>query len=292
LVTRRIPTKGFRVVSYISSSLLKLPGARTFLIQLDGSLAGSSTFGLNIAPGALGSSVSSLAINNFSSSGISLGAGGTFLAGNYIGVDPTDGFTPRPNDNGISVSSDNNTIGSGTVAGRNIISGNTVDGLIVTGSNNLVIGNYVGTNAGGTAAVANGQYGIAISDLIGFGTASNNTVGGTVAGAGNLISGNTLGGVAMLQILTPVTGNVAQGNFLGTDATGLSALPNQGPGVIIAASDNTIGGTAAAAGNVISGNSSVGVEIEFLASSGNLVAGNLIGVNKNALSPFPMRRTV
>ena len=35
LVTRRIPTKGFRVVSYISSSLLKLPGARTFLNSPD-----------------------------------------------------------------------------------------------------------------------------------------------------------------------------------------------------------------------------------------------------------------
>ncbi len=37
LVTRRIPTKGFRVVSYISSSLLKRPGARTFLILYSGS---------------------------------------------------------------------------------------------------------------------------------------------------------------------------------------------------------------------------------------------------------------
>jgi titin len=145
----------------------------------------------------------------------------------------------------------------------------------------------VGTNAGGNAAVANGQYGIAISDFIGFGTASNNTIGGAAAGTGNLISGNTSGGVAILETLTPVTGNVLQGNLIGTDVTGLSALANQGPGVTIAAADNTIGGTAAAAGNVISGNLSVGVEIEFSVSTGNLVAGNLIGVNKNGNLALP-----
>ena len=78
------------------------------------------------------------------------------------------------------------------------------------------------------------------------------------------------------------TGNVVQGNFIGTDATGTVALGN-GDGVFIsyAASNNVVGGTSAAARNVISGNGGPGVELYFAGTSGNRVQGNRIGVAAN-----------
>ena len=66
------------------------------------------------------------------------------------------------------------------------------DGIEITGSgasNNAVLGNFIGTNAAGTAALGNGT-GVVIDN-----GASNNTIGGTGAGAGNVISGNSVDGI-------------------------------------------------------------------------------------------------
>ena len=84
--------------------------------------------------------------------------------------------------------------------------------------------------------------------------ASQNLIGGTNAGAGNVISGN-LGNGILLRGST-VFNNTIQGNFIGTDATGTNALPNTIAGVTIdtGSSSNLIGGTVAGARNVISGN--------------------------------------
>src|SRR5262249_7160502 len=70
-------------------------------------------------------------------------------------------------------------------------------------------------------------------------------------------------------------------NYIGTDVTGTLALANSGPGIEIStgAHDNTIGGMAAGAGNVISGNSGDGVKITDVTTSGNVVVGNRIGLN-------------
>src|SRR5262249_11418462 len=104
---------------------------------------------------------------------------------------------------------------------------------------------------------------------------TNNTIGGTAAGAGNVISGNGRG----VWISDPGTsGNVVQGNYIGTDATGTAALGNVNDGVRIetGASGNPIGGSAADAGNVISANLGNGISVNF---DGNLVQGNFIGTN-------------
>ena len=75
------------------------------------------------------------------------------------------------------------------------------------------------------------------------------------------------------------TGNVVQGNFIGTTANGLAARGNSGNGVYIDdASDNTIGGLTPSARNVISKNTSAGVRIEGSTSTGNVVQGNYIGL--------------
>ena len=77
------------------------------------------------------------------------------------------------------------------------------------------------------------------------------------------------------------TGNVVQGNMIGTNAAGSAALANHGDGVSIesGATANTIGGTATGARNVISGNTSDGVEITGAGTTGNVVEGDFIGTN-------------
>jgi hypothetical protein len=119
--------------------------------------------------------------------------------------------------------------------------------------------------------------------------APGNTIGGTAPGRGNVISGNTSAGVQILNDATVfdggpafnppgvATGNLLQGNFIGTSAAGNAAVPN-GKGVFINdASRNTVGG--AGAGNIISGNALAGLQILGDNATGNVVQGNLIGTD-------------
>src|SRR5262249_20394105 len=128
---------------------------------------------------------------HFSQNGILLGSDGNLIEGNYIGTDRS-GTSALGNFDGILSAGNNNTIGGisttpGTGAG-NVISGNTGNGIHLTGNQNLVAGNLIGTTATGTAALGNGN-GMLI-------WSNNNSVGGTTAGAMNVISGNNnpLGG--------------------------------------------------------------------------------------------------
>ena len=105
-------------------------------------------------------------------------------------------------------------------------------------------------------------------------SAGTTTVGGTAAGAGNLISGNDRDGVVFAS---PTSDNVVQGNFVGTDATGMTALGNSSSGVFLGGTGHTVGGTTASARNVISGNGTDGVG--FASPTGCLVQGNYIGTN-------------
>ena len=103
---------------------------------------------------------------------------------------------------------------------------------------------------------------------------------------GNVISGNTSGGLLISQLNT--NRNKALGNFIGVDATGLAPLPNGGFGVRIdqSAADNTIGGNTSADRNTISANAGDGVQISDGGTTGNLVAGNYIGTDVNGLNAF------
>src|SRR5439155_13012598 len=178
----------------------------------------------------------------------------------------------------------NNLIGGTTSAARNIISGNTspntARGVWMNNgaAGNMVEGNYIGLNAAGTGSLPN-DIGVLIE--VGSGTilgSHNNTVGGTVAGAGNFISGNS--GLGILITGSGTSINLVEGNTIGLNAAATpAALPN-GTGVSIAsgASNNTIGGTTTAAANVISGNTSgAGVLITDANTTGNTVEGNFIG---------------
>ena len=186
------------------------------------------------------------------------------------------GFSTRP-----VIELDGANAGSG-VSGLVITGGNAVvkgldiggfsqDGIDLEINNgDSIQGNFIGTDASGHAALANGGNGILIED-----GSSDNTIGGAAAGDGNVISGN--GNGPGVQIIGS-SGNVVQGNLIGTDASGTTALGNQYGVYITGSSDNTIGGAAAGAGNVISGNIRDGV---FILGDSNSVQGNYIGVDKS-----------
>jgi streptogramin lyase len=242
----------------------------TPIIELNGASAGPSASGLTIDAG--NSTVRGLVINRFSLSGIQLeNNGGDIIQGNYIGTDVTGTATLGNWSAGIDLRGSNNTIGGTTTGARNLISGNgnilLNHGINISGIANLVEGNYIGTNAAGTTALANGYDGVYLGG-------SNNTIGGTTAGARNLISGNRGYGIE-----TWGDGNLVEGNFLGTNAAGTGALVSSvlNAGIELVGSNNTIGGTTAGAGNLISGNAASGIQIGI--GNANLVEGNYIGTN-------------
>ncbi|MGO9587962.1 MAG: M12 family metallopeptidase [Limisphaerales bacterium] len=213
--------------------------------------------------------------------GIDIGnpvATGNFVQGNLIGLGAggTNGIANALGGVLLAAGAQSNTIG-GTVAGaRNVISGNTTAGVFFNGtgtSGNLVEGNYIGTDITGTNAIPNTLAGIYLP----YGTPGN-IIGGTVAAARNVISGNYYG----VYLASPATtGNLVEGNYIGVTPDGTHAVGSAFTGVIIfgGANNNTIGGTAAGAGNLISGFWGYGVYISDAGTAGNLVQGNIIGAD-------------
>ena len=269
-------------------------GSTAPTIVIDGTNAGAGANGLTLTGSTGGSAIRGLAIVNFRSASdgsggrailVNDGGGDTFL-GNYLGVAP-DGTTARPNAIGIEIQSANNVVG-GNFAGdttfrQNLISGNTADGVLLTGSRatgNQITGNRIGTDISGQTAVGN-LHGVTIL------SASNNIIGGVDAGAGNLISGNSgpqqISGIGV-YVLGTSSGNVISGNRIGTNAAGTNFVYNT-YGIYLStlggtlSTDNvsglTIGTVGTSGGNLISGN---GVAIGGNLRS-SLIAGNLIGTD-------------
>ncbi|MCA9189323.1 MAG: cadherin domain-containing protein, partial [Planctomycetales bacterium] len=199
--------------------------------------------------------------------------------GNYIGMDAAGTGTVANND-GITVGSTSGTmIGNGTAAGRNVISGNANHGIYLSdGDNTTIQGNYIGTDASGTADAdgTTAQEGTR-SGVVVSGGSTNVLVGGTAAGQGNLISGNNWYGIEFWDATT--TNGYVYGNLIGTDVTGLLDLGNSIGGVTSwgAGSGIVIGGSTSAHRNVISGNDWVGVSIGSGAAPAT-VQGNYIGL--------------
>ncbi|MCX8155621.1 MAG: hypothetical protein N3J91_04100 [Verrucomicrobiae bacterium] len=209
------------------------------------------------------------------------GADANLLWGNRIGVNAT-GTARLPNrQDGVTLfQAAGNVLGDCRPAGANLIAGNQEAGIYVGGSgsvSNVITGNRIGVNAAGTAALSN-QWGVAIEN------APRNIIGGSTPGAGNLISGNLVAGITV-QGLTAAQNRV-EGNLIGTDATGRSAVPNNGPGIFLNAPSNSIGGARLGAGNVISGNQTVGISLINPLSAGNVIQGNFIGLAVDGLTPL------
>jgi hypothetical protein len=259
------------------------PGyAGTPLIELDGAGAGTKVDGLDLAGG--NSVVKGLAINRFSGAGIKLSAkGNNTIENDYIGTDPTGNTAEGNSGDGILVTLDCN-------ANRilnNVISANKGNGIYLNGyvfavsnpatTGNIIQGNFIGTNATGEAALGNQQYGVNLND------APQTQIGGTAPSARNIISANITGGVD----LGFGDNSQVEGNYIGPDALGTSALGSQGKGIIFTnGSYDLIGGTTAGAGNVISGNAGKGIDCFVIGSNNETIQGNLVGTDATGSAPL------
>jgi hypothetical protein len=173
-----------------------------------------------------------------------------------------------PGADGLTLASPNSTV-TGLVIG-----GFDGAGVSISGNGNRVVGNFIGTDATGTMVHPNWT-GVTVVYI-----GSDNLIGGTEPRAGNLISGNLLDGVGMYG----GAGNQIQGNLIGTDASGTAALPNSyGVELYSGSYNSVVGGGAAGAGNLISGNVYDGIGIY---SDGNTVHGNRIGIDETGTAPL------
>ena len=184
------------------------------------------------------------------------------VEGNLIGTNK-DGTAAIPNSRrGIYFGTD---AGASNVVRGNVISGNSGDGIDLFGNSVTVHGNLIGTNASGTAALANAGFGIQTSDV------GSGVIGGTTAAAGNVISGNNIG------IAIGSSNNQVFGNAIGTTAGG-AALPNTFHGIqIVSGTGNVIGGEGSGEPNRIRHNGGQGVRAD--GGTGNRVSANEISDN-------------
>jgi uncharacterized repeat protein (TIGR01451 family) len=199
----------------------------TPLIELDGSAAGATSRGLVLLGG--NSTVRSLAINRFGSHAILVqSSSGNRLEGNVLGLDPA-ATVARPN-GGAGVFLDQasaNTIGGTTAGARNTIGGNNGGGILIAGANarlNLIQGNVIGTNPGGTLDLGNTGDGIQING------ASNNTIGSpSVTAGGNTIAFNTGSGV---HVLSGSGNQISRNSMFLNDGVGIQLDPGANNNIV------------------------------------------------------------
>lgn len=200
---------------------------------------------------------------------------GTIIEGNLIGTDPS-GLAPLQNETGISDEGEGTRIGGVTARARNLVSANGGSQILLIGAHGIVQGNFVCTDATGTASLSPFRLGILLEG-------PDYVIGGPAPGEGNLIAG--CGGTGLSASSDD---NRIQGNLIGVDVTGLAPLGNAhylGGGVVVSGNHNLLGGAAPGEGNVISdnGGSFGGVRIN---GNANVVQGNLIGTDATGSMDF------
>lgn len=210
------------------------------------------------------------------------------VSGNFIGTDITGNAALGNAEYGILVQAgaQNTVIGAvSPIPGRsggNVISGNAFDGVRITYSTSQgthLLGNLIGLNASGEAALANGGSGVVMAGAV------LTTIGGDTTDSRNVISGNGLHGIEISG--AGAQHNEVAGNFIGLGASGAASVPNGGSGVRIFAPSNgwynEIGGetslTGTPPGNVISGNGQNGIVLSGFGVNYSEVYGNLIGLD-------------
>ncbi|MGE5212605.1 MAG: CSLREA domain-containing protein [Nitrospirota bacterium] len=246
---------GDRVVQFCSPTACGLPGDSS----------GSTVRGLCIA-----------GIANTHQPLVFFGSNNDVVTGNFLGVD-TDGMTVISDGDPVDVrqTMSGSIIGGTSPAARNVMASNGVFGVILNdGDATLVQGNYIGTNAAGTAAI--GSLATGIDMEIGTGV----TIGGSAPGAGNVINatgnGISIGGVQF----NAAADTTVQGNLIGTDATGTVAFYALFNGIQIGQSlSTTIGGGTPGAGNVINARAN-GIFVGGT-PTGIVIQGNKIGTDIN-----------
>jgi CSLREA domain-containing protein len=154
-------------------------------------------------------------------------------------------------------------------------------GIVIFANNNLIEGNFIGTDSSGTVDFGNAFYGVALSG------ADGNVIGGAAPASRNLISGNNFSGF----IIEAGQNNQVMGNYVGTDKNGTGDLGNSSDGIVVGftSTGNVIGGTEPGAGNLVSGNGSDGVSLGGVVAdvTDNTVQGNFIGTDATGTLALP-----
>ncbi len=166
---------------------------------------------------------------------------------------------------GVSVNGMSHVIEDNAIAGLG-------KGVVLAGTTHTVRGNFIGTNASGTAELGIDDEGIQAGG-------NGHAIGGTAAGDGNVIGG------AQPGISLGGSDNTVYGNFLGTDATGALDLGNDTTGITITGSDNLVGGTGAGQANLIAFNGSISGAGVSVSGQRVTIRGNLIYENRSASGP-------
>ena len=275
-------------------------GAPVIALHGDGTTSFNGMRGLRIT--SADNEIRALEIGAFSH-GIEISgpsASGNAIVGCYIG---TDGTSAVPNSwYGVYVAQDTPAVRIGTngdgvddAIERNVISGNNNIGIYLAAgpSGHVVAGNYIGTDAAGSSAIANASYGVYVIDPV------NVRIGTDGDGVSdemerNVISGNASDGIYVSAGLAIVnTSIVIAGNYIGANATGTAALGNSGYGIRGSSRDQqatTVIGTDGdgvadeAERNLISGNMNWGVQFN---GGGIAVAGNYIGTDVAGVAAVP-----
>jgi CSLREA domain-containing protein len=208
--------------------------------------------------------------------GVYLAGPGQVIQGNMIGTDASGNVA---NGNARAIYDDLGSGGGHLIGGPgegegNVLSASTYgQGILLLSAGNVVQGNRIGTNAAGTAALGNHSSGISLG--VHYPSApTDNLIGGSGPGEGNLISGNRAG----ITTAGDCQGTRILGNQIGSDISGSAAILNTEFGLQIFGTGITIGGLAPGEGNLILGNGSMGIRLD---DEGNQTAilGNTIAQN-------------
>jgi trimeric autotransporter adhesin len=247
--------------------------------------------GLIIDPGSSGTTIRNLVVNSFADDGIYIDADNVSILGCFIGTD-VGGITESPNQGfGVHVFRGSGARIGGTTSGGSCAGDcNLISGAISFNANvflddnatgAVVSGNFIGTDVTGTAAIPNNALeGVRVrGDGNRIGGTNGTSPDGSCTGECNLISGNAVRGIRVDQ---PASDTIVLGNFIGTDVTGTMAVGNDLG--IETYPTLLIGGTAAAARNVISGNASTGVLVRGVSP---VVQGNYLGVTADGTAGVP-----
>jgi len=284
LIRKKVTIDGYSQPCALANSLAQGSNAR-LLIVLSGSNytvgSGFANFanGLTFVPGSEGSVVKGLVFNEWLTDGIFINSADNItVVGNFIGTN-ADGTAEKANQAGIFIEFCKNTvIGTADPADRNVIAGsflffNASAGIVTHGTKGVSIkNNYVGLDKTGTVALGNSLAGITC-----FGS-TDTVIGGATPAERNVVSGHVVVGVS----LEGSSNSVVQGNYIGTDVSGTSALGNSNIGLFISghglpksATNNAI------QKNLISGNR-IGIKLGDAivpGANGNRIKGNLIGTD-------------
>lgn len=239
-------------------------------VVLDGSLGGA--IGLRLDSD--GNTISGMIVVGFSSAGIRIyESGDNIVRGCWVGTDGVSADTGNGYGILLTGACVNNQIGGSSPHDRNVVSGNGASGVTYNSSlavGNLIEGNYIGTDVSGTIVLGN------LGDGVYGGVGYDNTI------RNNVVSGS--GGYGIFMGGGSASGNRIEGNIIGLNAMGTAALPNALSGVYITRAGNYVGGTAPGAGNVVSGNASHGIHMNF--SQNTEIQGNVIGLGADGATPL------